>query len=149
MKTTPFDTPLLTGDELLILIPQRPPVVMVDSFYGTSGGLSYTGLTIDKGNMFCLDGVFGECGVIEHIAQSAAVWAGYNCLMQHKPAPLGVIGSVDKMTFHAPPVAGETLHTTIRMKQEVFDITLFSATVCAGDRPVAEGLLKIQVRESP
>ena len=29
MSALSFDTPLLSGDELLELIPQRPPVVMV------------------------------------------------------------------------------------------------------------------------
>lgn len=145
--TNPFQTPVLTGEQIHTLIPQRAPIVMVDSFYGVDEHLSYTGLTINESNIFCSDAVFSECGVIEHIAQSAAARVGYIYTNKGEPVPLGFIGSVDKMTFHQLPHAGDTLHTTLKVEQEVFDITMVSATVYAGEKLIAEGLLKIFLKK--
>lgn len=142
-----FDTPLLEGDELLELIPQRQPVVMVDRFFGMDETGSYTGLTVEASNLFCCDGVLDECGVTEHIAQSAAVRVGYLYRCKGEPVPVGFIGSVNKMTYHTLPAVGEELHTVIKVEQEIFDITLISARVEAGGRLIAEGQLKIYLKQ--
>lgn len=147
MNIPPFDTPLLTGNELLALIPQRPPMVLVDRFYGMNEQGSYTGLLIEASCLFCTDGQMDECGVTEHIAQSAAVRVGYLYRSRGEAIPVGFIGSVNKMTWHALPAVGDELHTTIRVEQEIFDITLISATVEANGRLIAEGQLKIFLKK--
>lgn len=143
MDFTPFNKPLLTGDELYSLIPQRPPIVMVDSFYGVDGDYSYSGLEIKESNLFCTDGFFDECGITEHIAQSGAARVGYIYSTRKEPIPVGFIGSVDKMTYHTLPRTGDYLRTVLKVEQEIFDITLISAQVYAGEEIIAEGLLKI------
>lgn len=147
MNIPPFDTPLLTGNELLALIPQRPPMVLVDRFYGMNEQGSYTGLRIEASCLFCTDGQMDECGVTEHIAQSAAVRVGYLYRSRGEAIPVGFIGSVNKMTWHALPVVGDELRTTIRVEQEIFDITLISATVEVNGRLIAEGQLKIFLKK--
>lgn len=147
MDTAPFDTPLLTDNELLALIPQRPPMVLVDCFYGMDEQGSYTGLKVDASCLFCKEGKMDECGVTEHIAQSAAVRIGYLYRSRGEAIPIGFIGSVNKMTFHALPVVGDELHTTIWVEQEIFDITLISATVKVKGRLIAEGQLKIFLKK--
>ena len=49
-------TPIISGEEILKLIPQRPPIVMVDTFCGIEDNSSYSGLTITSDNIFCQDG---------------------------------------------------------------------------------------------
>lgn len=142
-----FSTPILSDDEILTLIPQRAPIVMVDRLFGVDDLYSYTGLTIQETNLFCKDNMLSECGVIEHIAQSAATRIGYIYARKNEPIPIGFIASVDKMTFHTIPSVGETLHTTLKVEQVVFDITMVSATVYAGEKLVAEGLLKIFLKK--
>lgn len=147
MDTTPFTTPLISGEEILSLIPQRPPMVMIDRFYGMDEQGSYTGFTITANNLFCHDGRLDECGIIEHIAQSAAARVGYIYKTKGEPIPLGFIGSVNKMNLYTRPRAGEELHTTIKVEQEIFDITLISATVRVNERLIAEGQLKIFLKK--
>ena len=148
MRTEPFNsTPVLSGDGILTLIPQRPPIVMVDSFFGLQQEYSFTGLTLCESNMFCTGGQFSECGVIEHIAQSAAARIGYIYMQKNEPVPLGFIGSVDKMTIFALPNAGDVLWTTLKVEQEVFDITMVSAEVRVGETLIAQGLLKIFLKK--
>ena len=71
------------GDELFRLIPQRPPMVMIDRFYGIEENTSWSGLTVTPDNLFCRDGVLQETGIIEHIAQSAAARVGYILSLIH------------------------------------------------------------------
>lgn len=136
-------TPIIQGEGILSLIPQRPPIVMVDSFCGIENDCSYSGLTITSDNIFCLKGKLQEAGVIEHIAQSAAARIGYIYLQRNEPVPLGFIGSVDKLTLHCLPEVGQELSTEITIIQEVFDITLVSARVSTSDRVIAECRMKI------
>ena len=37
---------IIQGEGMLNLIPQRPPIVMVDSFFGIEENHSYSGLTV-------------------------------------------------------------------------------------------------------
>lgn len=147
MNNTPFTTVLFGGEEILSLIPQRPPMVMIDRFYGMDEQGSYTGFTIAADNLFCSDGQLDECGIIEHIAQSAAARVGYIYKTKDEPIPLGFIGSVNKMNLYTRPRTGEELHTTIKVEQEIFDITLISATVRVNERLIAEGQLKIFLKK--
>lgn len=147
MSALSFDTPLLSGDELLELIPQRPPVVMVNHFYGMDEDGSYTGLKVEDSNLFCWDGKLDECGLTEHIAQSAAVRVGYLYKTAGEKVPVGFIGSVNRMNYFALPQVGDELRTTIRVEQEIFDITLISAAVQVNGNTVAEGQLKIFLKK--
>ena len=44
---------IIQGEGILNLIPQRPPIVMVDSFFGIEENHSYSGLTVTADNIFC------------------------------------------------------------------------------------------------
>ena len=68
---------LLVGEELYKLIPQRNPIVMVDTFFCADEESAETGLHVQSGNLFCEGDFFRESGIIEHVAQSASSFAGY------------------------------------------------------------------------
>ncbi|MCD7901130.1 MAG: hydroxymyristoyl-ACP dehydratase [Bacteroides sp.] len=138
---------IFKGKEIYKLIPQRPPIVMVDKFYGIEGNQSFSGLTLAADNIFCQEGVFQEPGIIEHIAQSAAARIGYIYHQQDEPVPLGFIGSVDKLKIHVLPEVGNELSTVITVVQELFDITLISAQTTMGDTVVAECKMKIFLKK--
>lgn len=56
---------IIQGEGILNLIPQRPPIVMVDSFFGIEENHSYSGLTVTADNIFCETGKLQEAGIIE------------------------------------------------------------------------------------
>lgn len=140
------NTPI-EGEALLQLIPQRPPMVMIDRFFGIEGGESRAGLTVSPDNLFFQDGYLQESGIIEHIAQSAAARVGYIYRQNNEPVPLGFIGSVDKLTIHRLPEVGQALYTTVSIIQEVGDITLIGARVEADSRIIAECRMKIFLKK--
>ena len=51
---------VIQGEGILNLIPQRPPIVMVDSFFGFEENRSYSGLTVTTDNLFCEAGRLQE-----------------------------------------------------------------------------------------
>ncbi len=137
----------IEGEDILKLIPQRSPIVMVDSFYGIEGDSSYAGLTVTTDNLFCLDGQLQEAGIIEHIAQSAAARIGYLYTQQEEAVPLGFIGSVDKLKLYKLPQAGSKLITEITIIQEVGDITLIAAKTQVDETLIAECRMKIFLKK--
>ncbi len=134
---------LFEGDAVFRLIPQRPPIVMIDKFLGLENENSFSSLTVKSDNLFCEKGVFTEAGIIEHFAQSAAARIGYIYFRKKENVPVGFIGSVNKLKiFHLPEIGCE-LKTIISVVQEVGKITLVRAKSWVEDCPIAEGELKI------
>lgn len=143
-----MNTPLYNGDEVLALLPQRPPMVMVDRFYGIEDGVSRAGLLVQPENIFCADGHLQAAGLIEHVAQSAAARVGYLFSREGQPVPLGFIGSVEKFDIHSLPCEGCLITTSITIVQEVFDITLIAAEVHDEQQNLlAAGRMKIYLKK--
>lgn len=142
-----MDNSKYIGIDIYKLIPQRPPMVMVDSFDGFVDDISLTSLKIVNSNILCNDDELSESGIIEHVAQSAAARVGYISITNNREVPLGFIGSVDKFQINRKPKIGETLITKIKVVQHVFGITLICAEVYSNDELIAIGNMKIFLQE--
>ncbi len=128
---------------IIDLIPQRAPIVMVDEFLGIEESVSKSSLTVREDNIFVDDATLSECGLIEHIAQSAAARVGHIFNTLNRPIPIGYIGSVNDFTIAAHPKVGDTIYTTIEVIQEVFNITLIRAVCRVNDVEIATCKMKI------
>ena len=129
--------------EIIDLIPQREPIVMVDKFVGITNGVSETQLTIKNDNIFVENDCFTEFGLIEHIAQSAAARVGYICKNENKPISIGYIGAISNMEIVFLPKINDMLETKIEILQEVFNITLIKAESFTDGRLPASCQMKI------
>ncbi len=134
-------------NKILELIPQREPIVMIDEFLGMEGNVSRTRFTVREDNIFVDEGKFSECGLIEHMAQSAAARIGYIFRSKNEPVPIGYIGSVNDFTILESIEVGEVIETTIEVLQEVLGITLVEARCSIGGREVASSKMKIFIKE--
>lgn len=130
-------------DNILELIPQREPIVMVDEFLGIEDNMSKTRLHVTDNNIFVNDGIFSECGLIEHIAQSAAARVGFIFRSKKQEIPLGYIGSVNDFVMIENPKSGDVIDTTVEVLQEVFNITLIKASCYVNGREIASCKMKI------
>ena len=133
---------------ILDLIPQRAPIVMVDEFLGMEDNMSRTRFTIHKDNIFVDDDRLSECGLIEHIAQSAAARVGYIFSAKNLPIPIGYIGSVNNFVVSSRPAVGDTVTTTIEIIQEVFSITLIEAHCYVDGVEIATCRMKIFLEDN-
>ena len=125
------------------LIPQRKPIIMVDEFLGIEDEVSRTQFTVCSDNIFVDNGVLSECGLIEHIAQSAAARSGYEFKEKHLPVPIGYIGAINDFTITDNPKTGDIILTEIEILQKVFNITLIRARCYVEDKEIATCRMKI------
>ncbi len=134
------------------LIPQGLPMVMVDSLLEHEGPRTLTGFGIEDGNLFVSKGVFSEAGIIENMAQSAALRTGWSAMHENtadgdfKP-PIGVIGSVKNFKLYRLPGVNTKIETEILVEAEVFNATIIKAYVRADAEVLAEAELKIFINE--
>lgn len=129
------------------LIPQRPPILLVDGLESVEGDTAVSTLTVRADNCFTdEDGLLAEAGVMEHIAQSASALAGYKAVQAGATAPpVGYIGEVKKFRLHRLPRMGEVLRTTVSFGTEVEGVTLLSAETRAGEELIASTQMKISM----
>jgi len=138
-----FEKAIISGEDILPYIPQRPPMVMVDGYYGKKDDASFTSLTIIEDSLFCISGIFQEVGIIEHFAQSAAVGVGVEFIYKGEEVPVGFIGAVSKFNVKRLPKAGETLFTTTKLIQKFLDVSLIYSEGMINEEIVASCELKI------
>jgi predicted hotdog family 3-hydroxylacyl-ACP dehydratase len=117
------------GNDILRLLPQRKPFLMVDTLEVCDGNSAVTTLAVRLDNYFMLaDGTMSETGIIEHIAQSCSALAGSQARPETSPSPpVGIIGEVKHFVCHRRPYAGEQLRTTV-----AFDMTFGNVTIATG-----------------
>lgn len=137
----------MRGKEIYQLIPQRPPIVMVDVVWSADETSAETGLTVQEDNIFVRYGRFRESGLIEHIAQSAAAFAGYGTFVRGEEPRLGYIGEIKDCNLLVLPQVGDELRTTIRLIAEAGGIRLIAAETCVNGEKIADCQMKIFLKE--
>lgn len=123
-------------------------MVMVDEFLGLNDGVSSTALEVRGDNIFCDGGYMSECGVIEHIAQSAAARAGFVCRSEGREVPVGFIGAVNNFEISRLPRVGERLVTGLELIQQVYSVSLVRGVTRIGDETVASCKMKIFIQDN-
>ena len=131
------------GVEILQLIPQRNPFVMVDEFEATAENVAHTVLHVRADNLFMLpDGTLTETGLIEHIAQSAAALTGYQSASDGQPR-IGLIGEVKHFECQRRPAAGEVVHTVVEFGFSLGNVTLVQGHCRVDDEEIASANIKL------
>jgi 3-hydroxymyristoyl/3-hydroxydecanoyl-(acyl carrier protein) dehydratase len=134
-------------EEILHLIPQKAPMVMVDGLIDHNESSTTSRLTLSSQNIFCKNGFFREPGLIENIAQTAALRAGYEAQMKGKKPFVGFIGAVKKIKIHILPEDASVIQTTITVLTEVANASLIEGKVYSGAQLMAEGEMTIFKQE--
>lgn len=92
---------------------------------------------IKADNVFVKNGLFQEAGLMENIAQTAALNAGYTAYLTGKPIDNGYIGSVKNLKVFALPQINDELLTEINIEDIVFNVTILSGNVRVDDKLIA------------
>ncbi|MDR3251468.1 MAG: pseudouridylate synthase [Tannerella sp.] len=141
---------MIADFNIVDLLPHRPPFIMVDKLIYYDPIVAKTVFTVREDNLFCENGYMEEAGLIENIAQTCAARTGY----KEKTEPqrsgeikIGVIGMIKKIDILRKPRIGETLVTTTRFEEEIFNATIVSSTVETGCETIATCELKIYLTD--
>ncbi len=129
------------------LIPQRPPFVMIDRLVSSDAVFSVTELEVRPDNLFVDNGSMTAAGLVENIAQTCAARIGYINLNSGETVKIGVIGSISNLNIARTPKVGEHLVTTIKLLEEVFQVTLVEAIVKSDDEVLAQCNMKIALTD--
>lgn len=124
------------------LIPQKFPFVMIDKLISFSENEVIAGLTIPSENIFVADAIFQESGLIEHMAQSVALFTGYQFFLKNEPAPTGYIGSIKSIEIFQLPQLGDDVATTVTILQEFMGVTLVDISTKLNNVEIARGQMK-------
>jgi len=138
----------LSSIDVLTLLPQRPPFVMIDRLTWFDQSLTTTQFTPRADNLFMDDGGrLNACGLVEVMAQTCAARMGYiNCYIYKQKVQIGFIGGIKNLQILRRPCLGETLTTTVEVVQQVMQMTLVQATVKVGSETIATGEMKIALK---
>lgn len=128
---------------ILSLIPQQPPFVMIDQLVYSDETITRCSFTVKAGNVLTIGEQFTEAGLLENIAQTAAARAGYMAQQENKPVQAGYIGAVKNLEIFSLPLVYDELLTEIKIEDRVFDVTMISGKVWCREKLLAQCEMKI------
>lgn len=138
----------LSEINILELLPQQQPFIMVDRILHIDDTKTITELTIRKNNLFFDDGRLSASGLIENIAQTCAARIGYyNKYVLRKSVNIGYIGAIRNLIIERTPSEAETITTQIEIMEEVFKMTLVQAIIKSKDEILVTAEMKIALSE--
>ncbi|HLP22088.1 MAG TPA: hypothetical protein VK174_17360 [Chitinophagales bacterium] len=135
----------VTGQQLINLIPQKPPFVLISTLHTVSESNSVTTFNFDNNHVLCQNGKLTAAGLMENIAQTAAAKMGYECDMLGKKIPVGFIGDVRDFVYTRLPLVGEEIETEIVINNQVFDVSMITGSVKQNGEEIASCKMKIFV----
>ncbi len=141
------DQIIADGDNLLGLIPQSFPMVMIDQLIISEEKLSKTRFQIREDNVFLEKGKLGEPGLIENIAQTAAAGIGYQYRSKNEPIPVGFIGAVQKLKIVKLPPVGAVIETTILETHSVINVSVIEGSISVDDSEIAHCEMKLFLKK--
>jgi predicted hotdog family 3-hydroxylacyl-ACP dehydratase len=128
---------------ILDLIPQRQPMVLIDQLISVGENSASGRLFIRESNVFCAGGYFQEGGLMEFIAQTAAAWKGYRQLSQQEGVNPGFIGAIKNLSVHLLPEINTEIQSEILVDSELLGYTLITGKVVQNKTIVAECEMRI------
>ncbi len=141
---------LVSKEEVQQYIPQRPPIVMVDGLLDHEGEVSVSALTIAPDNIFVSGGHLQMPGMVENIAQTAALRMGYAHKLtliesgaEARKPPVGFIGEVKNLKIHHLPPVGATIQTRIEVLHSIFTASVIRGQIMCDNVVAAECEMKI------
>ena len=94
-------------------------------------------------NIFSEAGFFKEPGLIENMAQTAALRAGYEAKQSGEKVKAGFIGAVKNFKVHQLPGDTDQLTTIVVVINNFWNVTIIKGQTLVGGRIVAEAELSI------
>ena len=120
---------LASKEDITRFIPQRDPIVMVHNLTEATEKTAVTEFLVQPDNVFVSEGLLQEPGMVENIAQTAAVYIGYQFMLKGMPIPIGYIAAIQDLTIESLPPVKSLLTTKVNVTNRVLDVTVVRGTV--------------------
>jgi len=128
---------MISGREDIIqYIPQREPMILVHQLLEYSSKRVVSGFNIEENHVLVSNGVLSEAGLLENMAQTAALSKGYEYARKNEKPPIGFI-------IKRLPDADSSIETILEPKHEVLNASIVNVKVISNKEEIASGELKI------
>ena len=138
---------LVKKEDIAEYIPQKHPMIMVDGLLEQSEDSTTSCLQLETENIFCQNGYFTEAGLIENIAQTAALRSGYEAHIKNEKPTIGFIGALKRIKIHKLPLDNESLKTTIKIQHNLMNVLVIHGEVFSNGELMAHGEMNIFLQE--
>jgi predicted hotdog family 3-hydroxylacyl-ACP dehydratase len=138
---------MLPDKNVIQLIPQRPPFVMIGELLSTDETFTRSRFVIPADNVLIESGYFTEAGLVENIAQTAAARAGYNAQRENRPVAVGFIALIKNLELAKLPRVGQTLLTEVEIQDQVFNTTLIGGKIWCNEELLAQCEMSIMIQQ--
>jgi 3-hydroxyacyl-[acyl-carrier-protein] dehydratase len=129
---------LISKEYITEFIPQKHPIVMVDELLYCDEKKTVSRFTIEEGNIFVRNGKLREPGIIENMAQTGALKAGYESRLLGIEPVVGFIGAIKDLKIYMLPVTGSEIRT---------EICIIRASTFCNELLIAECEMKIAIQK--
>lgn len=123
-KNNKLNSPISDLEIIEKLLPHRKPMIMVDGLHFFSEKKAISKLTIVKENIFVTNGYFSETGLLEHMAQTAALHIGYKQFLNCSKVKEGFIGAIKSSKIISLAKVSETISTEVEIIYDVGNMTM-------------------------
>ena len=134
---------ILSEKDVQNIIPQKHPFVLVGELLSIDEKTTRTNFKIPKNHILLINNELPSSALIENMAQTAAVRAGYFAKAQNSKPKTGFIGSIKNFEVYRTAKSGEILTTTITNTNEIFNASIVEGKIFCQEQLVAKGELKI------
>lgn len=124
-------------DHLKMLLPHREPMIMVDALLEFSEGKATVGLTVRADSIFVTATELSETGLIEHMAQAAALYIGFKNHSKNSTAKVGFIAAIKKLNIYQRPHVDAVLNTEVTIIHEIMQLSAVKISTFINNAEIA------------
>jgi len=115
---------------------------MVDKLLHFEENKVVAGLSLNPENIFVKNNTFSASGLIEHMAQTVALYTGYQFYLKKEEPPVGYIGAIKMAEVYELPQLEDELTTTVNVLHDIMGVTLVEAETTSNGKVIARSEMK-------
>ncbi|MCK7589448.1 hypothetical protein M0G43_02560 [Subsaxibacter sp. CAU 1640] len=142
-----LENPILELETIKQFLPHREPMLMVDGLLYFDGTKAISKLTILDSNIFVEDNLFLEAGLIENMAQTAALLTGYKHQSENLPVKEGFIAAIKNLKIEALPNVNDIVETEVTVTYKVATMTMVNLSSKVKGEIVATAEMTLVLKE--
>jgi predicted hotdog family 3-hydroxylacyl-ACP dehydratase len=123
-------------------------MIMVDGLIYFDGSNAIASFTIIDTNIFVENNYFSEIGLIEHMAQSAALLTGYKHNSQNLPIKKGFIAALKNLKIESLPKVNQVVSTEVQITYEIATMTIVKLTTKENNTIFATAEMTLVLKEN-
>ncbi|MBD79181.1 MAG: hypothetical protein CL840_09695 [Crocinitomicaceae bacterium] len=148
-----FDKEQYYGSNVTKLLPHQHPFVLISHLVEMVGNRAITQFKIPKDHLLIENGYLSETGLLENLAQTAALSAGFAYFTGKEPEmgsyqpPMGYMGSIKKIQIQRIPHYSEKLETRTVLLKSIksgqTEVVFCIGKISSGAEVLAHGEFKL------